>query len=397
MYTRYAGGFPLSLNLVRFLNADLPTETRRPQSSSTAVINLLKFGAMFATIVSIGVAMYAGWYQGGLTVERGMSVSIGCVAVLYVHMLPAARQALAGLARPCAFVLWVVGLIVVLYGQVTFVLVSRQHAGDQRVAMAPAIAESFLMVTSSGRTLTEIAREASKAKVDLARVEARSCVGDCQWLKVRRTILETRLATLETEAGEARRQEAADDRRNRMVDQAAASRAALRADPVASEVAPWFGTTEGRLELLLALACSVVLEGAAITGWMLVSVGSSRTNGRAEAVTGRIGESLEQRAVAPESGVATGDCLRTIADRGSILKDGAEIADGNATWGEHSGGDLHLLKEIHAAVVAGRLKPTQAAIRRLLRCGQSKAGRLKRAYFARFGETLNDGEQANAR
>ncbi|MBK3338669.1 hypothetical protein [Burkholderia pseudomallei] len=397
MYTPYAEGFRLPLNPVRFLSADLATETHQFQSSSTSVINLLKFGAMFATIVSIAIAMYAGWYRGGLTVERAMGISIGCVAVLYVHMLPSVRQALAGRARLFAFLLWVVGLIVVLYGQVTFVLVSQQHAGDQRVAMAPTITQSFLRVTSPRRTLTEIAREASKAKVDLARVEARSCVADCQWLKVRRTILETQLATLETEAGEARRQEAEEDRHNRMADQAAASRVALRADPVVSEVAPWFGMTEGRLELLLALACSVVLEGAAITGWMLVSVGSSRANGRTAVVVGRIDKSLEQRAVAPESGVATGDCLGTIADRESVVNDGAEIADGNATWGEYSGGDLHLLQEIHAAVVAGRLKPTQAAIRGLLRCGQSKAGRLKRAYLARFGETLNDGGLANAR
>ncbi|WP_322035461.1 hypothetical protein [Burkholderia cenocepacia] len=352
---------------------------------------------MFATIVSIAIAMYAGWYRGGLTVERAMSISIGCVAVLYVHMLPSVRQALAGRARLFAFLLWGVGLIVVLYGQVTFVLVSRQHAGDQRVAMAPTITQPFLRVTSPRRTLTEIAREASKAKVDLARVEARSCVGDCQWLKVRRTILETQLATLETEAGEARRHQGEEDRHNRLVDQEAASRAALRVDPVASEVATWLGTTEGRLELMLALACSVVLEGAAITGWMLVLVRSSRTNDRAAVMAGRLDESLGQRGGAPESRAATSDRLGAIADREFVLKDGAKIADGAATRGEYSEGDLHLLQEIHAAVVAGRLKPTQAAIRGLLRCGQSKAGRLKRAYLARFGETLNDGGLANAR
>ncbi len=397
MYARRAGGSPLPFNLVRFLSADLATRTHQFQSSSTSVINLLKFGAMFATIVSIAIAMYAGWYRGGLTVERAMSISIGCVAVLYVHMLPSVRQALAGRARLFAFLLWGVGLIVVLYGQVTFVLVSRQHAGDQRVAMAPTITQPFLRVTSPRRTLTEIAREASKAKVDLARVEARSCVGDCQWLKVRRTILETQLATLETEAGEARRHQGEEDRHNRLVDQEAASRAALRVDPVASEVATWLGTTEGRLELMLALACSVVLEGAAITGWMLVLVRSSRTNDRAAVMAGRLDESLGQRGGAPESRAATSDRLGAIADREFVLKDGAKIADGAATRGEYSEGDLHLLQEIHAAVVAGRLKPTQAAIRGLLRCGQSKAGRLKRAYLARFGETLNDGGLANAR
>ncbi|KGD48959.1 hypothetical protein [Burkholderia pseudomallei] len=398
MCTRYAGGSPQPFNPVRFLSADLANETHQFQSSRTSVINLLilKFGAMFATIVSIAIAMYAGWYRGGLTVERAMSISIGCVAVLYVHMLPALRQALAGLARLFAFVLWAVGLIVVLYGQVTFVLVSRQHAGDQRVAMAPAITQPFLRVTSPGRTLTEIARETSKAKVDLARVEARSCVGDCRWLKVSRTILETHLATLETEAGEARRHEAEEDRHNRLVDQEAASRAALRADPVASEVATWLGTTEGRLELLLALACSVVLEGAAITGWMLVSVRSSRANSRAAVMAGRIDESLEQRAVVQESGVATGDHPPLVADRDVMSAAGVTTADDTATDSECVGDDFRLLREIHKAVVAGRLRPTQAAIRSFMKCGQSKASRLKREYFVQFGGQLQHGGRANA-
>ncbi|WP_185734236.1 hypothetical protein [Burkholderia stagnalis] len=397
MYTRRAGGSPLPFNLVRFLSADLATRTHQFQSSSTSVINLLKFGAMFATIVSIAIAMYAGWYRGGLTVERAMSISIGCVAVLYVHMLPSVRQALAGRARLFAFLLWGVGLIVVLYGQVTFVLVSRQHAGDQRVAMAPTITQPFLRVTSPRRTLTEIAREASKAKVDLARVEARSCVGDCQWLKVRRTILETQLATLETEAGEARRHQAEDDRHNRLVDQEAASRAALRVDPVASEVATWLGTTEGRLELLLALACSVVLEGAAITGWMLVSVRSSRTNGRAAVMAGRLDESLGQRGGAPESRAATGDHPPSVVNLEGISAEGVTIADDTATDSECVGDDFHLLREIHKAVVAGRLRPTQAAIRSFLKCGQSKASRLKREYFVRFDGQLQHGGRANAR
>ncbi|MBF3788874.1 hypothetical protein ISF76_28695 [Burkholderia pseudomallei] len=351
---------------------------------------------MFATIVSIAIAMYAGWYRGGLTVERAMSISIGCVAVLYVHMLPSVRQALACRTRLFAFLLWVVGLIVVLYGQVTFVLVSRQHAGDQRVAMAPTITRPFLRVTSPRRTLTEIAREASKAKVDLARVEARSCVGDCQWLKVRRTILETQLATLETEAGEARRHEAEEDRHNRLVDQEAASRAALRVDPVASEVATWLGTTEGRLELLLALACSVVLEGAAITGWMLMSVVSSRGDSRAVVVAGPIDEPSESGVVVSKSETVTGDNRGSIVDREAAVTERVAIIDGGATRDRYSGADLHLLQEIHEAVVAGHLRPTQAAIRGFLKCGQTKAGRLKREYLATFGETLNHGGQAHA-
>ncbi|WP_423391968.1 hypothetical protein [Burkholderia sp. LMG 21824] len=397
MYTRYAGGFPLSLNLVRFLNADLPTETRRPQSSSTAVINLLKFGAMFATIVSIGVAMYAGWYQGGLTVERGMSVSIGCVAVLYVHMLPAARQALAGLARPFAFVLWVVGLIVVLYGQVTFVLISRQHAGDQRAAMVPTTTPGSRGEMPARRTLTEIAQDNSKAQIDLARMEVRPCDGDCQRIKVRRTILAAQIATLEAEASEVRRHEAAEDRRNRLADQEAALRADLRADPVARQVAAWFGTTEGGLELLLAIACSVVLEGAAITGWLLVSVVSSRVSPCGVVVSGRNETAPEQREGASGLGIASDDCPEPISNREVISTDDVTVIRDPGIDTGCSDEDLRQLRVIHRAVVAGHLRPTQAAIRGFLKCGQSKAGRLKREYEVQFGGVLDHGGQAHAR
>ncbi|KVT93180.1 hypothetical protein WK60_12040 [Burkholderia ubonensis] len=354
------------------------------------------FGAMFATTVSTGVAMYAGWYRGGSTVERAMSISIGCVAVLYVHMLPALRQAFAGPARLFAFLFWVVGLIVVLYGQVTFVLISRQHAGDQRAATVPITTPLSGGEMPRGRSLTEIARDVAKAKIDLARTDARPCVFDCQRIKVRRTILVTQIATLEAEANDVRRREAEDDRRSEMADREATFRAALRADPVASEVAPWLGTTEGRLELLLALACSAVLEGAAIIGWMLVSVVSSRGDSREVVVAGRIDEPSESGAVASESEIVTGDNRRPIVDREAAVTDRVAIVDGGAIRDGYSGADLHLLQEIHEAVVAGHLRPTQAAIRGFLKCGQSKAGKLKREYLATFGETLNHGGQANA-
>jgi hypothetical protein len=353
--------------------------------------------AIGTTAVSIGIAIYAGWHGGGSSVERAMSIALGCVAVLYVHTLPTVRQVLGGPARLFTLALWCVGLIVVLYAQVTFVLVSRQHAGDQRAAMVPTAAPVLREVTLSGRTLTEISREASKAKVDLARVDARSCVGDCQRFKVRRTILETRIATLETEADEVRRYEAEEDRHRELGDREAALRSTLRADPVARQVARWFGTTEELLELLLALACSVVLEGAAITGWMLVSVVSSRAGGRDAVVASRIEEPSEQRAVASESEIATSDCRWPIADHDAVLTDGVTIVDDYATRGGCSGDDFHLLQEIHNAVVAGRLRPTQAAIRSFLKCGQSKASRLKREYFVQFDGQLQHGGRANAR
>ncbi|WP_175786910.1 hypothetical protein [Burkholderia anthina] len=355
------------------------------------------FGATAATAVSITIAMYAGWHRGGSVVERIMSIAMGCVAVAYVHLLPMGRRLLNGPVRLLGFALWCIGMIVVLYGQITFVLIARQHAGDQRAAMIPTTAPLSRREMLHERTLTEIERDGAKAKVDLARVEARSCVGDCQRLKIRRTILATQITTLETEAGEVRRHEAEEDRRRELADREAALRMAARADPVARQVAPWFGTTEGRLELLLAVACSVVLEGAAITGWMLVPVVSSRGRGCDVVVFNRNEQPPEQMAVASESEFATSGRERPVADRERVSTDSGMIADEDVTVGECSDDDLHLLQEIHKAVVAGHLRPTQAAIRQYLRCGQPRAGYLNRQYVARFDNVRTaDGSVMNS-
>lgn len=387
MHTPYSDGFRLPLNPVRFLSAHLAAETRQLRSSSISVTSLLMFGAMFATTVSIGVAMYAGWYRGGSTVERAMSISIGCVAVLYVHMFPALRQAFAGSARLCAFLFWVVGLIVVLYGQITFVLISRQHAGGQQAATVPITTPLSGGEMPRGRSLTEIARDVAKAKIDLARTDARPCVPDCQRIKVRRTILVTQIATLEAEANDVRRREAEDDRRSEMADREATLRRILRADPVARQVAPWLGTTEERLELMLAVACSVVLEGAAIIGWMLVSVVSGRANGRNGVTSGRGLDPSDRNAVVYSPEVMRSDHAISPPDPAVVGPIVATVDADDATRPEGLNDDLDVLKQIHEAVVAGRLRPTQDGIRRFLRCGQPRAGYLNRQYAANFRST----------
>ncbi|MGU7881802.1 hypothetical protein ACV22Y_18240 [Burkholderia sp. AW50-3] len=352
---------------------------------------LVVFFAITATAVSIGIAVYAGWHGGGSPVEQAMSIALGCVAVLYVHMLPAGRQVLSGPARLFALVLWGIGLVVVLYGQVTFVLLSRQHAGDQRAARVPATAPLSQPEVLPGRTLTEIAKDVSKARIDLARVDARPCVGDCRWLTIRRTILATQITTLEAEATDVRRRESEQDRRDQLADREAALRATVRADPVAAEVAPWLGTTEGRLELSLAVACSVVLEGAAIIGWMLVLVVSGRASGRDRVASAREPDWSDQNAVVFAPAVVRSDHATLPPDPGGI---GAVVATTDADDGTRpacSDDDLNVLKQIHEAVVAGRLRPTQDAIRRFLRCGQPRAGHLNRQYAAHFRSACTEG------
>lgn len=363
---------------------DAPTNGAMSQPKNFQTLHVVALTlAILTTSTSLGIATYAGWQRGGPLVEHMMNVALGGVAVLYVHLLPMGGRMLRVPARICAVAMWCVSVVVVLYGQVSFFVVSHQHAGNQRASTVLVTVVPHGTGLPPGRTLTDIAQNVAKVSGDLASVNARHCAGECPTLKVRRSILAAQLAALNTEAGEAKRREAEEDRRNEQADRNEALRATLRADPVVSPVASWLGTTERGLELMLALACAVVLEGAAIIGWLLVSVASGRAaaatdcglvkqgraGGRETIASSRETAAPEREAVAPGRAVTVGESV------GSLVT---------------SEDDL-LLKKIHEAVVTGQLKPTQEAIRKLLRCRQPKAGSLNRQYIARFGSMHSQG------
>ncbi|WP_155836847.1 hypothetical protein [Paraburkholderia mimosarum] len=348
---------------------------------------LAVLGATAATAVSLGIATYAGWLRGGLPVERAMNIALGAVAVLYVHLLPVGWRSLRVPARVCACVLWGIALVVVLYAQLTCFMVSQRHAGEKRAALAPVIVTPASPVRPPGRTLTDIARDVAQVSADLARADARRCIGDCPSLKVRQTSLAAQLAALRTEADEAKRREAEQDRLHDQADRNEAMRAMLSADPVASQVAPWLGTTEGGLDMLMAFACAVVLEGAAIIGWLMVSVAPDRVVSRAPVASDRAALAPEPEAVAPTNGIPASDSPGRTNECPPVASTVAPVSE---AYGESSAvvsEDDQLLEKIRDAVVTGHLKPTQDAIRKFLRCGQPKAGNLNRLYLARFGTT----------
>lgn len=349
---------------------------------------LAVLGATAATAVSLGIATYAGWLRGGLPVERAMNIALGAVAVLYVHLLPVGWRSLRVPARVCACVLWGIALVVVLYAQLMFFMVSQQHAGEKRAgALAPVVVTPASPVRPPGRTLTDIARDVAQASADLARADARRCMGDCPSLKARQTILAAQLVALRTEADEAKRREADEDRLDEQADRNDALRAKLRADPVAWQVAPWLGTTEGSLELLLAFACAVVLEGAAIIGWLMASVALRRVASRATVVSDQETVAREPEAVAPIDGITVSDSQERISVCLPVAATVGPVSEASGKSNLVVSEDDLLLDKIRDAVVTGHLKPTQEAIRKFLRCGQPKAGNLNRLYLARFGTT----------
>lgn len=363
-----------------------------PVAKSMPPLRLVTMFAASATAVSLGISTYGGWQRGGTLTEQVMSVALGGVAVFCTHLLPMCWKAFRPLSRGAAFVLWCVSLVVALYGQITFFMVSQQHAGNQRAAAIPAtVVRPSMNLPPGRRTLTEIARDTAKVGADLAHAEVRRCVADCSVLKARKAILAAQLAALDTEASEVRRREAEEDLLNAQADRAETLRATLRADPVASTVASWFGTTERRLELMLAVACAVVLEGAAVMAWLLVPIASRHVGTREAVVSARRPEALKHDAVALGPEAVAGMEVLGPDDRTGDAACPPAVTPGQAVLAAEGSDrvslpeDELLLDKIHQAVLTGQIKATQESIRRFLRCRQPKAGSLNRQYLARHG------------
>ena len=318
--------------------------------------------AILATSVSLAMVIYISWHSSGLIAEKLIRMLLGVVVVLSAHWLPLAWPLLRGYVRFSACGLWAVAIATVLYGQVTFFIVSQQHAGDLRAAAVAVPAAVLDPPISDGRTRTKIAKEATKVSTNLARAQVRRCVDDCPALKVLRIRLAGEIAALKAENEEVQRRDASEDRYNLQGDRIDQLRTTLRADPVVFRVASWLGTTERFLELLIGLAHAVVLEGAAIVGWMWVANAKKRTTGRAVVVSDGPTGSLDRES----AGDMKANCLSTNKDD-------------------------QLLDRVHVAVISGEIKPTQESIRKLLRCGQPKAGDLNRQYSARFRSMLGQG------
>lgn len=321
--------------------------------------------ALLATAVSLGIAAYAGALRGGTPVQRTMIVALGCVAVLYVHLIPMCWCAFSVLVRVAGGVLWIVGIVVVMVGQVSFFVESQRDAGNQRAALVPVVEAPNRVDVPQRRGLAEIAGDRVQVVADLARIEVRRCKGLCQSVAASKAKLNAQLAALDAETAEAKRREAEEDRAVAQVERDDALRASLRADLVASQIASLIGTTESRLELMQAVAFAVVLEGAAVMGWLLVARVWPRSSSRVPVAPG----------FAPDIGMVSDDPA-SLKIASSAVVDSMSVPIKSE--------DDHVLDQIHAEVVAGRLRPTQAAIREFLGRGQATAGRFARLYRARF-------------
>jgi len=339
--------------------------------------------ALFTTAISLGIAMFAGMQRAGTAAELVWSVAMSLVAALCMHLAPVLWRFVPNGARFILAALWLLAASVVLRGQVDVLAFANMHATDKRAQTVAVTAVPSVATAPSGRGLTAISQDIAKARIDLAHVEARRCVGECQALRVRKVELSAQLAALNAEANEMKHRVTEQDWLRDQASRAEALRESHRSDPATSLASLWLRTTEARLNVLMDLACVLVLEGMACFAWYFAGPGLAASD-RETVVSARNASSSRQEAVATIPDATSAACGELIQTRAATIATGQPVANDAGPDNAIPEDDL-LVAKIHEAVVAGRLKRNLASIRKFLGCGQPKAIRLNRLYVARFG------------
>lgn len=331
--------------------------------------------AIPATLTAASLSVMAGWQRGGWLPERLLWVAIGVVLVVACHLLPALCRAVPWPLRCVGCALWAACTLATCYGHATFFLLAQRHAGEARAVPTPAVSTPVsgeMAVSADSRSLTAIAFDRAAIIGRLARVTAPAV----------RAALSAKLDALDVEAGEARRQEAAEDRATAIGDREQASRDALRADPVTSRLAALLGTDESRVDLFTGMAFAAVLEGVACFCWLLaLDTGKHPAKERrcenspmnTTAETNPISGRAETTPCTPG---ATEREPEGIAIRGPLA---AHAGPGNEPVTTAVVDTVTDDRErVAAEIAAGRVRCTVADIRRFLNCSQTRAMALRR-------------------
>ncbi|MCG5073038.1 hypothetical protein [Paraburkholderia tagetis] len=319
--------------------------------------------AVLATLTAACLSVLAGWQRGGWLAERALWIAIGVVLVLAAHLLPALLQHRATVLRVCGGALWICCMAATCYGHAVFFTLAQRHAAEARTAIvihAPPVSPGSAPATA--RPLTQIAHERAATIAQLAAARARRCASGCATLDARRTALAARLDALDTEAAEARRQEAAQDR-------AEAERDTARVDPVAAPLAALLGIPATRLDLIAGLAYAALLEGVACFCWLLAFAPAR------PAQQSRTTLPVAATAAGNEAGIAPPVAPVAAAAARVAEPDEAPIAAPEIRATTNTTADI---ERITQGVAAGEVRPTVAGIRRFLGCSQTRAVALRR-------------------
>jgi hypothetical protein len=308
-------------------------------------------------MTSCGIAVFAAWERGGTLAEQLAYSAFAGVVVSAVHLLPTLSRGRSVAARIIIGAVCAAGFVSTLSGQVAFYEFAQQRAGARRAESVPDSVTAPLTADPPTRDLTAIARDQAAERTKLALIDNHRCGSTCADARLRRATVIATLDELQTEADEAKRSELLADRRAALDDRTIRQRDAMRADPVAAQLAALTGIDEDRVMLLLDLIYAAVLDGIGVLGWYL-ALSRRLYDGRpAYATTVAIGNGMGSDPVATEVGSdADGPAARS-----TVLSDAdAELA------------------QFMRDVADGKLKPTVAGIRNHLGCSQQKAVKLRR-------------------
>lgn len=341
--------------------------------------------ALFASVISLGINVYAGMLRAGNVTEQICTVATSLVAALCMHLAPLLWRFAPTRARFVLAVLWLLAVCGVLRGQVDVLAFANVHAADERAQTVAVAAMPSVAIEPAGRDLMAIEQDIAKTSIDLAHVDARRCVGECRSLRMRKVELSAQLALLNAEADEAKRRATEQDWRRDQVNRARELSESRRAEPGTALIAPWLGTTAARLDLLINVVLVVVLEGTACFCWYVVGLGAVATPRGAAVVGDRNATVSRLEVVASMLGMTPAGRVKQCTTHVATVAEG-ELVASDACFDPIMSNDDRRIKEIHEAVMAGRLKRNLVSIRNFLGCAQSDASRLNRLYIERFGK-----------
>ncbi|REE17132.1 hypothetical protein B0G71_0070 [Paraburkholderia sp. BL27I4N3] len=349
------------------------TAVKDPMSERLRDIRLpgLFMLAISATGTAIFMSMLAGWQRGGWLSERIVWCALSVVLVLCAHLIPALCRGASAIVRWVAGVLWVACMIAVSFGHATFFLLSQQHAGERRADAIAVVTPPVAQDAASGRSLTAIATEQATFKAALGAASEQRCARNCAYLRANRVTLSAKIDALNVEADEARRWERSEDRLAAQADRVTTLRDSARNDPVTARLSVWIGTNPDKINLMLALAFAVVLEGVACLCWYVaLRPGSSHPTVEPPVTPG----------VTPP--VTAAVPIEFNASHASLMNshvtaDVMTMPQASPIHADHVMPDDEIV-QLGRDIATGRVRPTVAGIRRHLGCSQAKASTLRR-------------------
>ncbi len=331
--------------------------------------------AVLSSGTAISLAAYVGWQRGAVAPERVLWIMLAVIAVLACHLLPALTRGLSWRLRLAAALVWLVASLVTLYGHASFVLLAQAHVGQ---AQAERMAIPALPTDDARRELVSVAREIATVQARLA--YARKAAD--------RHALSARLDALNVEMSQARRTQANYDAALTERERAIARREAARGNPVTGAVATWLSLSPARVNLIVALACAVALEGVALIAWLLVlpaPEASRQPLGRLlaqssvaanAAETEPVSTRLTPRKPLPHPEQAPAPASRQ--PRRVSTADAGQLAQLDLPFAASAAPESSLESRIRRAIAQGVLRGTVADIGRHLGCSHTNALRVRR-------------------